>query len=440
MQCPRCSYLNRPAAKFCARCRQPLMPASPVAPPAMVACVQCRQPIPFGIQFCDQCGAQQTAVPPAPPVPVPTPSLVQPPVQSPQAAVQPASPVLPPPPDYRKSLVEIGYQSDGRFGLRVKKDGKKLTFSADGGTNNTRVWIDGDTPLYGSNGRFITKPDLNEGRLKSIWSFKGIEVTQCVSYVYGMEPGRVDTIEIKYELANTGSKSKRVGLRIMIDTLIGDNDGVPFVVPGRKGIVTETLEFRGDKVPESIQALEKPELAKPGVIVRVRLQGGEATRPDKLVITHWPGSNADWDFPLKSLGSDSAIGLYFDPQPLSPGEARTIVTYYGLGSISSTDSGNAYLSLSFDRAVEVRDKFWITALVIAPKAGQRVRLSLPEGLIFVDGCEAEQHVTPGGEYTQVSWRVSAEALLTEGRVTADLKPDGISESQTISVKPRGAIR
>jgi hypothetical protein len=71
MQCPRCSYLNRPAANFCARCRQPLAPVSPAAPPAMVVCVQCRQPIPFGIQFCDQCGAQQTAVPPIPPVPAP---------------------------------------------------------------------------------------------------------------------------------------------------------------------------------------------------------------------------------------------------------------------------------------------------------------------------------------------------------------------------------
>ena len=431
-QCVRCNFLNRPGAKFCANCRQPL------APVVQAGCIRCGQPLRANAQFCAQCGGRQIVTPP--PRPVQPPSLVPPPVLRPPVPPPPPLVIELPPADYRQALVGIGYNAQGRFGLKSKKNGKKLTFSDTGGTNNTRVWIDGDTPTYGNGGRWLKAPQLKDGRLTSVWKHTDIEVAQTVSYVYGLQPGRVDTIQIKYELTNVGRSTREVGLRIMIDTLIGSNDGVPFVVPGRKGIVTEALEFTGAQVPESFQALENPDLAEPGIIVRMRLQGGETTRPDRLVITHWPGSEADWDFPLEDLGHDSAVGLYYEPRSMARGESRTIVTCYGLGEISSAASGNASLSLSFERAVELKDKFWITALVIAPRAGQTACLALPAGLDFSDGYEAEQDVTPEGEYTQVSWRVAAQALFNDGLVKVTLDPDDITESQSISVRPRGSIR
>lgn len=436
-QCPRCTFINRPGAKFCAHCCQPLTPPPPVV---QAGCIRCGQPLRANAQFCAKCGARQIVT--LPPLPV------QPPMMMPAVAPVLRPPALPPPPpvielppaDYRQAMVEIDYTSQGRFGLKSKKDGKKLTFSDTGGTNNTRVWIDGDTPIYGDGGRWLEAPQMKDGRLTSVWKHTDIEVAQIVSYVYGMQLGRVDTIQIKYTLTNVGRSMREVGLRIMIDTLIGDNDGVPFVVPGHKGIVTEALEFTGAQVPESFQALEEPDLAEPGVIVRMRLQGGETTRPDRLVITHWPGSSADWNFPLTDLGHDSAVGLYYEPRSMARGESRTIVTCYGLGEISSAESGNACLSLSFERAVELKDKFWITALVIAPHAGQTACLALPAGLDFSDGYEPRQDVTLDGEYTQVSWRVVAQSLFDDDLVQVTLEPDGITESQSISVRPRGSIR
>ena len=423
-QCSRCTFLNRPGAKFCARCRQPLTPV------VQAGCIRCGQPLRANAQFCARCGARQTITPP----PLVAPSVLP-------LAPPPPPPVIElPPADYRQAIVEIGYNSQGRFGLKSKKDGKKLTYSDTGGTNNTRVWVDGDTPIYGDGGRWLKEPRLKDGRLTSVWKYKDIEVAQIASYVYGLQPGRVDTIQIKYELTNVGRSTREVGLRIMIDTLIGSNDGVPFVVPGHKGIVTEALEFSGAQVPESFQALEKLDLAEPGVIVRMRLQGGKTTRPDRLVITHWPGSSADWDFPLTELGHDSAVGLYYEPRSMARDGSRTIVTCYGLGEISSAVSGNASLSLSFERAVELKDKFWIMALVIAPHAGQTARLTLPAGLDFSDGYEPEQEVTPGDEHTQVSWRIVAQSLFDDGPVQVTLYPDDIIESQSISVRPRGSIR
>ena len=37
----------------------------------------------------------------------------------------------------------------------------------------------------------------------------------------------MDGVQVTYKLKNTGTTSREVGLRVMIDSLIGGNDGVP---------------------------------------------------------------------------------------------------------------------------------------------------------------------------------------------------------------------
>jgi hypothetical protein len=357
----------------------------------------------------------------------------------------------------------MGYDpSSGRFGLRsttgdpdTPADNQKLlTFSFNGRTHNTRIWIDGDTPIYGAStaGRFTESPHWDNGHLRSVWTAKDIEAVQDLSYVYGGNTGRVDTVQIKYVLTNKGSSTREVGLRVMLDTLIGSNDGVPFVVPGRSDITGNGLDLREADVPDFIQALEQPNLTAPGVIVHFTLRGADATPPDRLVISAWCNSDEKWDYyttlggaghPLRRCGRgvpDSAVGLYFNPQPLSPGQARTIITYYGLGGISSTESKNPTLSLTFSRTVRQGETFWITALINNPQPGQTIRLTLPAGLALTEGSPAEQSVTSGGDYTQVSWRVVAEAPLKDGAIVVTLQPTGVKESQTITVLAKGITR
>jgi hypothetical protein len=72
--------------------------------------------------------------------------------------------------------------------LRVKKDGKSCVLFRRG-TNNTRVWIDGATPLYEAANSSATRPAGGAAEI-NLWAFKGIEVAQSVSVVYGMELGR----------------------------------------------------------------------------------------------------------------------------------------------------------------------------------------------------------------------------------------------------------
>jgi hypothetical protein len=390
-------------------------------------------------------------------------------IEPPQVVPPPAAPAPRPTADYREAVVEIGYADTGRFGLKTlggdpdirSDDDKLLTFDFAGATSNTRIWIDGDTPIYGGStflgfgfADFVEAPHAVDGRVISIWEQEGIRVEQVLSYVRGSTTERVDTMQIEYVLSNQSARTREVGLRIMQDTLIGDNDGVPFVVPGREGITSHAIDLRGSAIPDFVQALERPNLADPGVIVNLTLRGADATPPDRLVISAWCEENAGWDYyaglggeghPLGRCGSaggtpDSAVALYFDPQPLAPDEQRTIVTYYGLGGISSTESGNTGLSLTFNRSVQQGDSFWVTALVLQPQAGQHVQLALPAGLALAPGHAADQTVVAGGDFTQVSWLVEAQTPLQDGPITATLLPDGISETQSITVYPAGIVR
>ena len=84
----------------------------------------------------------------------------------------------------------------------------------------------------------------------------------------------------------------RVGLRFLLDTFIGANDGVPFLIPGRNQLCDTHLDVQGTDVPLYIQACESDDLAHPGTIARIQfVLGGGLAPPDRVTLGAWP--NAD---------------------------------------------------------------------------------------------------------------------------------------------------
>ncbi len=204
--------------------------------------------------------------------------------------------------------VAVAYTADGRFGLMTTTgdpedptdDNKRMTYAADGHTNNTRVWVDGDTPLFGKNlgkGKMIRPIAERDGRFTCAWTYGDIEVEQVVELVGGEISRRTDTIRVTYTMKNNGAVSHQVGLRVMLDTLIGGNDGVPFTVPEEAGLISSSRTFTGDSVPPFIRALEFFSTERPGVVVNIgglRPSTGEAV--DEAVLSHWPGGAAEWNY------------------------------------------------------------------------------------------------------------------------------------------------
>ncbi len=109
MKCPNCGFENRPDARFCKNCRQPMQTAPPVepsatsAPPAGV-CPACGATAKPGARFCPRCGRPlpTAPTPPAPAAPTPytqlPPTVPSMPTVPPQPPIYAQPPTTPPPP------------------------------------------------------------------------------------------------------------------------------------------------------------------------------------------------------------------------------------------------------------------------------------------------------------------------------------------------------
>ena len=123
-----------------------------------------------------------------------------------------------------------------------------MTNKQDGSTNSTVVWIDDKKQRFGNSdpdsGAFryflelptAKKPLFSQER----WGvgtnkegFGGILFKEFLEIVPGGLPIMVDgkpvrkfdTLRVKYIIVNTDSKPHKVGMRMQIDTQIGNNDG-----------------------------------------------------------------------------------------------------------------------------------------------------------------------------------------------------------------------
>jgi hypothetical protein len=378
----------------------------------------------------------------ATPEPQPEPPSEAPVIQPPEEFLPPIDPI---------HRVVVKYSDDARTGLSTTTgnpddatdDNKLLTYSENGATNNARLWVDGSTPIVGSNrGHFVRRMEtISDGRLEAEWAYDDVNVVKSVDFVASDVSHRIDGIRVDYRLRNVGTTTREVGLRIMIDSLIGENDGVPFIVPGRKRIVTSPLELSGKEIPDFVRALEVPDLVNPGVIVDLSLRSTVAERPSEVVLTHWPGSSAEWMYGrTEPFGHDTAIGLYYVVQPMKPGDERLMSFNYGLGTISSTQSKNARLSLTAGGPFRAGGSFWLVALVQDPDVGQSVRLELPEGLTLDVDDQLTKEVMTDDAYCQISWLLSVDpGCFGAARINVTLEPDGISEEQELAIEPRDEV-
>ena len=88
---------------------------------------------------------------------------------------------------------------------------------------------------------------------------------------------------VRYVLHNQDAVAHNAGMCIMIDTMIGNNDGVPFTVPGL-GLVDTFADFPAAKIPDFIQALEKKDFGDPGTVAHLTLKlGPKFEIPDRVL-------------------------------------------------------------------------------------------------------------------------------------------------------------
>lgn len=371
--------------------------------------------------------------------------------------------------------VNPGPQEAGRFAVdttggdpsRTSDDDQVLIYgSRDPWTSYTTIWLDGRAVVFGGPtsrragrgapvGEMVTPPRVEGETVVSAVRVGELEVSQELSLARSLTTRVRDAARIAYTVTNRGQAEHQVGLRVVLDTMLGSNDGAPLRA-GEKAIATAT-QLTGDDIPDYWQAFDS--LARPGVISQGTLRGPGLNPPDRLEMVDW-GTLADhpWEFPFPTGADftrqgeeeqDTAVALYWDPQPLRPGESRTYATLYGVGGVTLSPA-KLSLGLTAPAEVEYQHDEVKPFLVMAylensggfESRGTACALELPQGLRLVEGQAAVPFgLLRPGETRQASWRVAptGEAtgpLAIAVRATSEnLEPNRVEREVTVVAAP-----
>lgn len=345
--------------------------------------------------------------------------------------------------EYIRIVVNTSEANMGRFSVgttggdpdRNTDQNKHLIYGGDDPwTSYTTVRIGNQNWVYGSPtdrragsnglyGELVQPPTVIDGTIQSSWMLGPIQVWQILSITRSSTTGLLDTAQIEYHVENTDSVAHMVGTRLVLDTMLGANDGAPFRVDDR-GLTTDTVYY-AQNMPQFWQAFDS--LANPQVMSQGTLTGPGVTTPDRVYFTNW-GSLADqaWSFDFTpgrdfmrtgEFELDSAIAIFWDQSLLGPGESRSFVSHYGLGGVTIAP-GDLVLGVTSPAQItadaEGVQTFSIIAYVQNAGSGEArdvvAKIKLPPGLELVG---SRPEVRLGGlqvdETKQTGWTVRAHS-------------------------------
>ena len=242
-------------------------------------------------------------------------------------------------------------------------------------------------------GEIIEPPHLEEQQIITKTQYGSVIVEQILSIVRSPSTGALDTAQLKYRCYNQGSESVKFGLRTLLDTMIGNNDGAPFRLGERE--INYEYSCEQQNLPDFWQAFDS--LTNGSTIMQGTLRGIGVTPPDRLVFINW-GKAADhpWDLSVElgtsflRLGEeelDSAVAMFWEPRVIEPGQRLTITTTLGLGGITFAP-GEAFLGISAPAEVQYnqKDNQKYTIVAYLEHRGEasahevKISLDLPPGL------------------------------------------------------------
>ena len=259
--------------------------------------------------------------------------------------------------------IKVSLDDDsGRFLLSTLKgdpdnkadDNKDLLLYKLPPTSVTTISIDGETVIFGSSvGNYKNRGEVVGNKIMTEWTVKGVNIIQELSIVKGQSTGREDSMRIYYRVRNENNRIVKIGLRILLDTSLGDRPGIAFRMSEGGDIDKDTQFFRNE-IPTfwyNFDSFSNPQVRSQGILVALGV-----TKPDKVIFSSWDRLyDNPWDYvidstkELKKIGTstyDSAVALYYDPMELNFNQSMYIISQYGLYGVSTFSSKDLNLTLS----------------------------------------------------------------------------------------------
>jgi outer membrane protein OmpA-like peptidoglycan-associated protein/thiol-disulfide isomerase/thioredoxin len=231
---------------------------------------------------------------------------------------------------------------DGRFTLGAGDQRLMYGFPVPKSTSHFIVNIDGklasNSPVFGDKMGYLKGELLYSGEAATplvtcTYSFENVEITQQLIPVdkdgLEVQSGLAQYYKVQYRFRSLDGIPRRIGLGLLFDTMIDDNDACEIAVDGK--VLTSEWGFLREHMPTELKFYRTPGDSTDMMGAAI-LQGMGATTPDKLVIGRWPVlHNVEWELhPMRVPYGDSAFFLKWENRILQADAPMQFVTYYGL--------------------------------------------------------------------------------------------------------------
>jgi hypothetical protein len=218
----------------------------------------------------------------------------------------------------------------------------------------TTIRIDEENYIYGSRDGDFKQTVVKKGdAILCSWKVEDVIVAQRLKFIVEPTTGNKDSVEILYKIKNEGTKAHQIGIRILLDTYLGQEDGTPFRIPDLGPVVKER-EFEYKNIPKYWYSYD--DLIRPRVQAQGRLILKNRRPPDKVIFANcmrlmqnkWDYIvDKNKDFKRSQIDDlDSAVAVLWYQRKIKPGESFIVRTHYGLygATLMKGDMFNVALS------------------------------------------------------------------------------------------------
>jgi hypothetical protein len=233
--------------------------------------------------------------------------------------------------EVKEGLVKlVASESTGRVSVYRLIDVAKgkyepLIFDQDPRTSAVTLSADGRQIKLGDSSEYRFQVSRTDGGIRIEYRSASCVVRQSYDFAKSADQALADGVRVSFELENVSERESMLGLRVLIDTWLGEKSGVHFRTAKQQRIGAETA-----LTPSG----EDTWVASPGdrASFMVQYAGDGLEGPDEVLLSNWKRlADAPWGYdanPQRNFTlvpysiNDSAIALYWEPKPVSRGGTR----------------------------------------------------------------------------------------------------------------------
>ncbi len=285
------------------------------------------------------------------------------------------------------------HEETGKFSLYYLENLKKkrydsLLFERDPRTSSLGILSDNKIISLGPTSRFEQTIDRRVDGARFIWISDELRITETFRFVKSQPNGLVDGVEIEVQVRNNGRSLKTIGIHMLFDTYLGEDEKAHFET-------SDGQELSGESVFSNFMPSYWVSPADSDTYDGLlgMLSGSGITRPERVVFANWKRLNEElWNLEIRSNRNfnlppysinDSAVCQFYGPERLPAGESMKVTTVLGAATGNQFSPGLSRKSTDEEAVDSSDDSIEKLRSSISSGSGGEEK-SLEEKLIVVD--------------------------------------------------------